>query len=151
MRLLLILSALALLSVGCGGTTPADDSKPQAASESHDHAAGGDHVHHAEPPADGEAWTCSMHPEVRMHQEGTCPKCKMQLVKEGAEAGADADASMDYYCPMHPEERSHTEGRCSKCNMFLVKKGDEASHSAEPKDAEKKPGDGMHDHGAMGH
>lgn len=26
-------------------------------------------------------WTCSMHPEIRESEPGSCPKCKMKLIK----------------------------------------------------------------------
>lgn len=147
---LAILCASLLLGLGCSGDAPNEPTKSApAAATDHDH---GEHGHgdakakmdHAEPPADGEAWTCPMHPEVRMHEAGQCPKCKMNLQKEGA-AGAAPDGEMAYYCPMHPEVRSHEEGRCGECNMFLVKKGDEASHGMEK--PAPKAGDGGHEHG----
>ena len=34
----------------------------------------------------GTIYTCSMHPEVRSTEEGSCPKCGMFLVPEGEEA-----------------------------------------------------------------
>jgi membrane fusion protein, copper/silver efflux system len=143
MRLATLLAPLILLALGCSGDPKPEAAEPEpAAAAAHEH---GDHQHDA-PPADGEAWTCSMHPEVRMHEAGSCPKCKMNLVKEGAAAEAGADGEMAYFCPMHPEVRSHEEGRCGECNMFLVKKGDEASHGA------MKHEDGMkHDGEHKGH
>lgn len=30
------------------------------------------------------AWACPMHPEVRQHEPGRCPKCKMKLVQDDA-------------------------------------------------------------------
>ncbi len=32
----------------------------------------------------GEAWTCSMHPQVRLSSPGTCPICSMPLVRTGS-------------------------------------------------------------------
>ncbi len=127
----LALPVLLLLSAGCAseppspsaGSTPSTAAAPSKAAEA--------------PPADGEAWTCTMHREVRMHEEGRCPKCNMFLVKEGAAPGAEHDHAehdgdaMAYYCPMHPKVRSAEPGRCSECNMFLVKQGDEASHGGD--------------------
>lgn len=102
-----------------------------------------------------------MHPDVRMHEAGRCPKCNMDLVREGAEAGDgdEARAGHDpaapgdaYYCPMHPEVQSADAGRCPKCNMFLVKPGDEAAHSAEaPPDSAKGDAPKNPAHGAPGH
>jgi RND family efflux transporter MFP subunit len=37
---------------------------------------------HATHAAAEEVWTCPMHPEVREHGPGKCPKCGMELVKE---------------------------------------------------------------------
>lgn len=142
LALLLIVS-----SVACSDPAPPAAGSADHAATAHDHAPGAaDHDHPADPPADGEAWTCTMHPEVRMHAEGRCPKCNMELVKEGSVA--TPGAAMDYYCPMHPEERSHEQGRCSQCNMFLVKKGDEASHGKDMK-KDGAMGD-MKKDGAMG-
>jgi len=136
MRLSSLLILLLILSTfGCSDPAPPAGGSADHAASTHDHGPGAaDHDHAAEPPAEGAAWTCSMHPEVRMHTEGRCPKCKMELVKEGVAVEPADGAAMEYYCPMHPEERSHEQGRCSQCNMFLVKKGDEASHGKGVKD-----------------
>ena len=55
-------------------------------------------------------YTCSMHPEVRTDEPGTCPICGMNLT------------TVDplYTCSMHPEVRSNKPGTCPICNMNLV-------------------------------
>jgi uncharacterized paraquat-inducible protein A len=37
-------------------------------------------------PAQGDSFTCSMHPEVTEVQAGDCPKCGMKLMKRAPEA-----------------------------------------------------------------
>lgn len=50
-----------------------------------------EHKSHTEAPkretikkAASQTWTCPMHPEVQQDKPGTCPKCKMDLVKKNA-------------------------------------------------------------------
>jgi len=78
--LIIAISSLVLLAA-CG-SDPAPDAAPAATPAAA-------HVD-ASPPADGEAWTCSMHPDVRMHEAGRCPKCNMDLVHEGSMTGDHA-------------------------------------------------------------
>jgi heavy metal-binding protein len=85
-------------------------------------------------------YACPMHPEVRSHQPGQCPKCGMKLVLKGKQGAAvpvhtqaapvaahDADSpkATVYTCPMHPEVTSSQPGKCPKCGMNLVPKKDE--------------------------
>ncbi|MDQ2731304.1 MAG: hypothetical protein M3Y56_06570 [Armatimonadota bacterium] len=37
--------------------------------------------HHTMHRTSKAVYTCAMHPEVRMHAPGKCPKCGMKLVK----------------------------------------------------------------------
>src|SRR5215212_10838778 len=54
------------------------------------HAAG--HDPHGE--AKAVVYTCPMHPEVKSKKKGSCPKCKMDLRPQRAEAaGAEAGAA----------------------------------------------------------
>lgn len=94
----------------------------------------------------GTVYTCSMHPEVRSTEEGSCPKCGMFLVPEGetaehshhghahAHAHGDANATEKsgeydtvpggyngtvYTCPMHAQVRHPGPGSCPICGMGL--------------------------------
>ncbi len=95
----------------------------------------------------GTVYTCSMHPEVRSTEEGSCPKCGMFLTPEGETAGhahhdhsghAHAhgaatvgvkDSEYDtvpggyggtvYTCPMHAQVRHPGPGSCPICGMGL--------------------------------
>ncbi|MGQ3094635.1 MAG: heavy metal translocating P-type ATPase, partial [Roseateles sp.] len=95
-----------------------------------------------------ETYVCPMHPEVRTHAPGRCPKCGMNLVLAGtAEPHAGrahhehhhratpvaataapaaqpapevaAPAGATFTCPMHPEIRQDHPGDCPKCGMTL--------------------------------
>ena len=88
----------------------------------------GDSHQHAE----GEVYTCPMHPEVVQDQPGTCPKCRMDLVKREAAPTAAAKPSPDnhqhageevYTCPMHPDVKQDQPGSCPICKMDLVRRG----------------------------
>jgi len=75
--------------------------------------------------AQATAWTCPMHPEVRQHQPGTCPKCGMALIPRAEMAGEHASSetatqAQTYTCPMHPEVRQDQPGTCPKCSMQLI-------------------------------
>lgn len=67
--------------------------------------------------AEGEVYTCPMHPEVTSDKPGECPKCGMDLeLKKSA-------PPTSYVCPMHPEVTSDKPGECPKCGMDLEAKG----------------------------
>lgn len=80
---------------------------------------------------EGEVYTCPMHPEVVQDGPGTCPKCKMDLVKsEAAPAAANPSADAHrhaqgevYTCPMHPDVKQDQPGSCPICGMDLVRQG----------------------------
>lgn len=44
--------------------------------------------------ANSEIWTCSMHPQIRMHKPGKCPICGMDLIllKQDADTKSDSNA-----------------------------------------------------------
>jgi len=63
----------------------------------------------------GAVYTCPMHPEVRQHGPGSCPKCGMALEP----ADPRSPAAPVYTCPMHPEVVSDRPGICPKCGMAL--------------------------------
>ncbi|UXX85398.1 copper-translocating P-type ATPase (plasmid) [Roseovarius pelagicus] len=96
----------------------------------------------------GTVYTCSMHPEVRRTEKGSCPKCGMFLVAEGEEAAQDGhtdhsghahahgaatvgvkDGEYDtvpegyngtiFTCPMHAQVRHPGPGSCPICGMGL--------------------------------
>ncbi len=90
----------------------------------------------------GTVYTCSMHPEVRSTEVGSCPKCGMFLVPEGetAEHSHDGHAHGEanateksgeydtvpsgyngtvYTCPMHAQVRHPGPGSCPICGMGL--------------------------------
>lgn len=87
-------------------------------------------------------YTCSMHPQVILHEPGECPVCGMDLifqstssqdeVHEGHDHGHGVDEKEEktgmpagekmYVCPMHPEVSSPEPGKCPVCKMDLIEK-----------------------------
>ena len=61
------------------------------------------------------SYACPMHPEVTANEQGSCPKCGMQLLPLRSK-----QAPVSYACPMHPEVMSSEPGTCPKCGMRLV-------------------------------
>ncbi len=53
-----------------------------------------DHADHAAPAGQGTLWTCSMHPQIRASEPGTCPICGMDLIVASSsdEAGGSSHA-----------------------------------------------------------
>jgi Cu+-exporting ATPase len=81
------------------------------------HAISATSQHTPAPAASGAVeYTCPMHPEVRQHGPGTCPKCGMAL--EPASVTAPA-TRIEYTCPMHPEIVRDKPGFCPICGMAL--------------------------------
>jgi Cu+-exporting ATPase len=78
-------------------------------------------------PGQGE-YTCPMHPEVRQHGPGSCPKCGMALEPVTPIAPA---TKQEWTCPMHPEIVRDAPGTCPICGMALeprsVSAGDDAN------------------------
>jgi Cu+-exporting ATPase len=66
--------------------------------------------------AEATVYTCPMHPEVRQHNPGSCPKCGMAL--EPLTTAAPA-TKIEYTCPMHPEIVRDAPGSCPICGMAL--------------------------------
>jgi len=116
------------------------------------------HAHHkrAPMPADGTTYVCPMHPDVRAHAPGRCPKCGMSLVPEdelskhrhGSPATAGHAAAAEphtqpaqtalWTCPMHPEVISDKPGDCPKCGMALVPVGGAVEDDTELRDLTRR-------------
>ena len=75
----------------------------------------------------GPVYTCPMHPEVMQNYPGTCPKCKMDLVKKEDQSGKMEGTV--YTCPMDPQVLANYAGKCPLCKMDLEEMhGDEHKH-----------------------
>lgn len=66
------------------------------------------------PEGDFATFTCPMHPEIRQHHPGACPKCGMAL-----EPLTPPKTEVQYTCPMHPEIVRDEPGNCPICGMGL--------------------------------
>lgn len=66
--------------------------------------------------AEGNIYTCPMHPDVRKEGPGSCPKCGMALEPLKVEAPKE---KVEYTCPMHPEIVRDRPGNCPICGMAL--------------------------------
>ncbi|MCB0309184.1 MAG: heavy metal translocating P-type ATPase, partial [Bdellovibrionales bacterium] len=64
-------------------------------------------------------YTCTMHPEIKKHSQGTCPKCGMALEPE---LPITPSVVMEWTCPMHPEVVQSKPGSCPICGMALEPK-----------------------------
>ena len=97
--------------------------------------------------AEGDSFTCPMHPEVTSDHPGRCPKCGMFLQPDGQPPAPAAHQHTDpgqpaahqehggqsapppqadtgprdgeWTCPMHPEIRQDGPGECPICGMAL--------------------------------
>ncbi|MBI4962432.1 MAG: efflux RND transporter periplasmic adaptor subunit [Desulfomonile tiedjei] len=85
MVLVIVGFVLGYYLLGSHDTNPASvDSKEAAAVDGHDHSKEQREAKRA------TLWTCSMHPQIRLHQPGKCPICFMDLIPlEDDKAGAD--------------------------------------------------------------
>jgi Cu+-exporting ATPase len=77
-------------------------------------------------------WTCPMHPEVRAHESGSCPKCGMALER----VQPPPPVRGEWTCPMHPEVVSHAPGSCPKCGMALERRAAAAEDDDDAENAE---------------
>jgi Cu(I)/Ag(I) efflux system membrane fusion protein len=82
--LLIILSAVVLAVVlgGILGWSMKPSNQLQAESSDHQH----------ELSEEGQIWTCSMHPQIRLSEPGSCPICGMDLIPASSKR-TDADAN----------------------------------------------------------
>jgi Cu+-exporting ATPase len=67
-------------------------------------------------PSNISEYTCPMHPEVRQHAAGNCPKCGMALEPVSPVPAAQR---IEYTCPMHPQIVRGEPGNCPICGMAL--------------------------------
>lgn len=82
---------------------------------------------HQHSEAEGQLWTCGMHPEVILEEPGQCPKCGMNLVplKKNNQPSAQAEKTegerkVKYWqAPMNPTEIYDKPGK-SKMGMDLI-------------------------------
>ncbi len=70
LALVLVALIIGVGIIGCGSSDKASTEKAQA---------------------DGQLWTCGMHPEVILDEPGNCPICGMELVPVKGSGGAQAD------------------------------------------------------------
>jgi P-type Cu+ transporter len=81
--------------------------------------------------AKGE-YTCPMHPEIRLDNPGSCPKCGMALEPSVITV---VPTKTEYTCPMHPEIVRDSPGSCPICGMALeprtVTAGEEKNEELE--------------------
>jgi len=68
------------------------------------------------PPVGAPEFTCPMHPDIRKHGPGACPKCGMALEPVKVPA---APTRIEYTCPMHPQIVRDKPGACPICGMAL--------------------------------
>ncbi|NPV00110.1 MAG: efflux RND transporter periplasmic adaptor subunit [Brevinematales bacterium] len=132
------LAFLAVLFISCGGNTNADKpvlyyqdpDNPNVLSDSPKKNAHGEDFIPVYADAEDknsvssdDVWyyTCPMHPDVRTHEPGNCPICKMELVPVQYPEVKNAAVEY-YYCPMHPEVREKAPGNCPICGMVLAPK-----------------------------
>lgn len=85
--------------------------------------------------AEGQLWTCGMHPQVIAEEPGQCPICGMDLVPLGMDepghdhaAAVQASAAATWTCEEHPEIEESEPGECPIDGLPLVRK--EASSEA---------------------
>jgi P-type Cu+ transporter len=73
-------------------------------------------------------YTCPMHPEIRRHEAGPCPKCGMALEP----AVSPQFDKAKYFCPMHPQIARSEPGDCPICGMALEQRIISIEEEANP-------------------
>lgn len=61
----------------------------------------------AETPAEGQLYTCPMHPDVMQHAPGSCPTCGMNLVPAEGHDQGDAPAEEAKPAEDHADHEGH--------------------------------------------
>lgn len=72
------------------------------------------------PPSAAPVWTCSMHPEVRLPESGSCPICGMDLIAAAAAAPTASAKPLKYACAMMCIPPQEQDGKCPVCGMDMV-------------------------------
>ncbi len=81
--------------------------------------AGGRAAAQADQPSEATAWTCSMHPQIRLPEPGQCPICGMDLVPAG-KPEAPKKSKAKYACAMFCVPPMEEPGQCPICGMDMV-------------------------------
>lgn len=89
------------------------------------------HHHHGSVPlktAEGQIYTCPMHPEVRQKSSGMCPECGMNLIPENASShGVDrqyGNKALSFFTKLHGGKKIrdlHDKHAGHKTSSFLFK------------------------------
>tara|TARA_R110002049_G_scaffold288534_2_gene471140 strand:- start:31072 stop:33942 length:2871 start_codon:yes stop_codon:yes gene_type:complete len=69
-----------------------------------------------------EAYTCSMHPQIKTPESGHCPICSMALIQPNrlkVKPQLKHEGEI-YTCPMHPQVKTPESGHCPICSMALT-------------------------------
>jgi len=106
------------------------------ASDPSKYLSGEQHEPPSAPAVSKGAYTCPMHPEVRVDQPGPCPKCGMALEPVSPRPAAKAE----WTCPMHPEIVRDAPGSCPICGMALEQRAGAGEHedNAELRDMSRR-------------
>jgi P-type Cu+ transporter len=103
--------------------------RPHLGHEGHEHPAQASSTASASPPA---PYVCPMHPEVRSHEPGRCPKCGMNLVLAGAEDPAGHVASHTHHGSPVEALHRHQPDAPAPIAAGYTPPADRPSHPPEP-------------------
>jgi len=65
-------------------------------------------------------WTCSMHPELRLPEPGSCPICGMDLIPAAEPSPTPSAKPLKYACAMMCIPPQEQDGKCPVCGMDMV-------------------------------